>query len=96
MLSPMTRLRLALVALVAAVCFGPGPALAVNLGDVPANDYLGASCPKLEFLGPLVTAECFDKDQLVITSQIDVRACAGYALVLDRAARIRCRARARR
>jgi hypothetical protein len=72
--------------------------MAENLGDIPANRALGSgfTCPKLEFLGPMVTAECLDKSQLIIMSQIDVRSCVGYVLAVDGAGRVRCKVRARK
>ncbi len=64
-------------ATVTAACFGALPAFAVNLGDIPANRALDTKCPKIEFLGPTVTAWRPDKNDLVIKSEIDVRACVG-------------------
>ncbi|MGA8169412.1 MAG: hypothetical protein WB816_01030 [Methylocystis sp.] len=88
--------RPVLVAIVTASCFGGLPAFAVNLGDIPANDGLGSTCPKIEFLGPTVTAWCSDKNDLMIKSEIDVRGCVNYEIAVDGAGRIHCRARAKR
>jgi len=52
-------------------------------------------CPKLEFLGPTVAAWRPDKNDLMIRSEIDVRARVGYEVGVDSAGHIRCRARAR-
>jgi hypothetical protein len=75
---------------------GATPALAQNLGDVPANLALDARCPRTDYLGPTVTGWCTDSNNLMIKSRIDVRACAGYELAVDAAGRLRCRAAAHR
>jgi hypothetical protein len=88
-------IRTVVLTFILATCLRIAPALAVNLGDVPANEALSSTCPKVSFLGPKVTAECADRSQLIIKSEIDVRRCAGYALAVDSAGRLRCKGRAR-
>ena len=67
------------------------PAFAANLGDIPANRALDARCPRTDYLGPMVTGWCTDRNDLTIKSRIDVRGCAGYALTVDASGRLRCR-----
>jgi len=85
-----------LAALAASGCLFAEPAKAVNLGDTPENAGLSPSCPEVAFLGPMVTAVCPDKDNLMIKSKIDVRACANYQVVLTSSGQIRCKARLRK
>jgi len=68
-----------------------GPASAQNLGDIPANRLLDARCPRTDYLGPMVTGRCTDRNNLMIKSRIDVRRCAGFALTVDTAGHLRCR-----
>jgi hypothetical protein len=94
------RLKLVLTAtsMVAAIGLGSLPAFAqLLLGDTPANlAALSPTCTKIQFLGPMITAWCSDKDDLMFKSEVDVRSCAGYQVVVDGSGHIRCRARARR
>jgi hypothetical protein len=88
----------ALAALALAACLVSEPAFAVNLGDTPENRAaLDSTCTRIDFLGPMVTAWCWDKNDLPIKSRVeDVRACAFYQVVVDATAHIHCRARARK
>jgi hypothetical protein len=63
-----------------------------NLGDVPGNGaaYL-PNCPKVSFLGPMITAYCTDSSNLMIKSSIDVRACVGYLVAVDAGGHLVCR-----
>jgi hypothetical protein len=57
-----------------------------NIGDVPGNgaDAL-PNCSKVSFLGPMIIAYCTNSSNLIIKSEIDVRACAGYLVAEDNA-----------
>jgi hypothetical protein len=88
------RVALRLVALAGAFAAAvAAPAVAQNLGDVPANRALDARCSQTAYLGPTVTGWCTDRNNLVIKSRIDVRGCPGYALTVDASGRLRCRGR---
>ena len=69
-----------------------------NLGDVPGNGEAALpNCSKVSFLGPMITAYCTNRGNLVIKSSIDVRACAGYLVAEDNASgRLVCRRSAKR
>jgi len=69
-----------------------------NLGDVPGNGEAALpNCSKVSFLGPMITAYCTNRSNLVIKSSIDVRACAGYLVAEDNASgRLVCRRSANR
>jgi hypothetical protein len=67
------------------------PATAQNLGDIPGNQGLSATCPKVSYLGPTIRAYCEDRNHLMIKSSIDVRACAGFIVTLDASAQLICR-----
>jgi hypothetical protein len=83
--------------IVTAAGFGALPAYGVNLGDIPANRAaLSPTCTKIAFMGPMITAWCWDKSDLVFKSEVDVRSCVGYGVVVDSTAHIRCRARLKR
>jgi len=63
-----------------------------NLGDVPGNGaaYL-PNCPKVSFLGPMITAYCTDSSNLMIKSSIDVRVCVGYLVAPDASGHLVCK-----
>jgi hypothetical protein len=57
-----------------------------NLGDVPGNGAAALpNCSKVSFLGPMITAYCTNSSNLIIKSEIDVRACVGYLVAEDNA-----------
>jgi hypothetical protein len=85
-----------LAATVVAACLAATPAHAVNLGDVPGNDGLQATCSKIAYLGPMITAWCTDKSDLTFKSAVDVRTCVDFLVVDDGTAHIRCKKRLRR
>jgi len=87
----VTRGVVRLAVLLAASALVGGPALAQNLGDIPANRALDARCPRTDYLGPVVTGWCTDRNNLIIKSRIDVRKCAGFALTVDASGHLRCR-----
>jgi hypothetical protein len=70
---------------------GVAPAKAQNLGDIPGNQALSATCPEVSYLGPTITAYCEDRNHLMIKSSIDVRTCAGFIVTLDASAQLICR-----
>jgi hypothetical protein len=41
----------------------------------------------------MITAWCWDKSDLVFKSEVDVRSCAGYRVVVDATAHLRCGAK---
>jgi len=85
------RLVPLLAGVIVTACFGAAAAQAVNLGDVPGNDGLSVTCPKVAYLGPMVTAWCTDKNNLVIKSEVDVRTCVDFLVVVDDTGQIRCK-----
>jgi hypothetical protein len=55
-----------------------------NLGDVPGNGAAALpNCSKVSFLGPTIIAYCTSSSNLIIKSEIDVRACVGYLVAED-------------
>ena len=85
----------ALLVLFDAACLGATPANAANMSDIPANQQLSATCGEVGFMGPIIRAVCFDKDDVPYKSKIDVRTCPGFVVVVDAHARLVCKTRRR-
>jgi hypothetical protein len=85
----------ALLVLLDAACLGATPADAANMSDIPANQQLSATCGEVGFMGPIIRAVCFDKNDVPYKSKIDVRTCPGFVVVVDAHARLVCRTRRR-
>jgi hypothetical protein len=63
----------------------------------PGNEAaLNPYCTKIEYFGYMIKTYCWDKNNVVFRSEIDVRACAGHQVALDASMELRCRAQARR
>jgi hypothetical protein len=84
---------LRLVALIGALCLSQVSANAVNMSDTPANRSLDEHCGQIGFLGPIITAYCFDKDNVPYKSKIDVRTCVDLAVTVTPSARLACKYR---
>lgn len=71
------------------------PANAANMSDTPANRQLSATCGEVSFMGPIIRAVCFDKDDVPYKSKIDVRTCVDFVVIANASARLVCKTRRR-
>jgi hypothetical protein len=85
----------AVLVLVNAACLGVTPANAENMSDIPANRQLSETCGEVGFLGRIIRAVCFDRNNVPYRSKIDVRTCVGFVVVVNANARLVCKTRRR-